>query len=52
MTTRTCEADIFWLLASQEPADMSAGERRFLDGRRERILAGIPYLDVPLTVVL
>ena len=46
------EIEIYWLLTSTARIDPSAEEIRFLDGRRERILAGVPFLGVPLADVL
>ena len=46
------EMVIYWLLASDSPDDMSEAEELFLDGRRERILEGVPYLGVPFAEAL
>lgn len=46
------EIDIFWLVLTEDPEDSSPGELRFMDGRRERILDGVPYLGVPLADVI
>ncbi|MEX0865471.1 MAG: hypothetical protein WD269_11470 [Acidimicrobiia bacterium] len=46
------EAEIYWLLATEHPRDMSAAEHRSMRDRRNRLLEGIPYLDVPLIEVL
>lgn len=42
------EIDIYWLVATEDPGDSSAAELRFMKGRRQRILSGVPYLGVPL----
>ncbi len=46
------EIDIFWLVQTEEPADSSPAELRFMTGRRERILNGVPYLGGPLADML
>lgn len=46
------EADIYWLLKGESPEEMWEPEAKFMDGRRKRILEGIPYLDLPLARIL
>ena len=46
------EIDIFWLVETEEPEESSPAELRFMTGRRQRILDGVPYLGVPLVDVL
>ena len=46
------EIDIFWLIEMEPEEDSSPGELRFMEGRRRRILEGVPYLGTPLADVL
>lgn len=49
---RVREADIHLLLALEDEADWTDNTRRWMDGRRERILEGRPLLGRPLAEVV
>ncbi|MDJ0954484.1 MAG: phosphotransferase, partial [Acidimicrobiia bacterium] len=46
------EVDMYWLIGGESPSDMSPLEEIFMDGRRGRILDGVPYLGAPLAEIL
>ncbi len=46
------EVDLYWLIGQESPGDLAAVEERFMEGRRNRILDGVPFLGSPLTEVL
>lgn len=46
------EADVYWLIDEESPDDVSPMEERFMEGRRGRILDGVPYLGAPLADLL
>lgn len=46
------EIDIYWLIKEESPEDVSPLEHRFMDGRRNRILDAVTYLDSPLGDIL
>jgi Ser/Thr protein kinase RdoA (MazF antagonist) len=46
------EVDLYWLIAKESPDEVLPAEERFMDGRRDRILNGVPYLGSPLADVL
>lgn len=46
------EVDIYWLISLESIEESSPLERAFMEGRRERILDGVPFLGSPLTEVL
>lgn len=46
------EVDIYWLVKDESPPDVTPLEKRFMEGRRERIFDGVPYLGSPLADVL
>lgn len=46
------EVDMYWLISEGAPDDVSPMEERFMNGRRERILNGVPYLSSPLADIL
>lgn len=46
------ELDIYWLLRDEGAESWLPAEMRFMEGRRERILDGVPYLGAPLAELL
>lgn len=46
------EMEVYWLLFTEQPDDMSPSEHRFMAGRRDRIVRGVPYLGTSLTNLL
>lgn len=46
------EMDIYWLVSIENEEDSNAWELRFMEGRRDRILEGVPYVGRPLAEVL
>ena len=46
------EVDIYWLIDQGSSGEMSPKEERFMNGRRGRILDGVPYLGSPLADIL
>ena len=46
------ELDLYWLIAMEHAKEHSDRDRRFMEGRLEHILEGVPYLHVPLADVL
>ena len=46
------ELDIYWLVQLEDAAEWQPVEERFMEGRRNRILRGTPYLGAPLTDIL
>ena len=48
---RRCNV-LYGLIAMDPVEEHSDRDRRFMEGRRERILEGVPYLGVPLAQVL
>lgn len=46
------EIDIYWLISIEPEDESSPAELRFMEGRLGRILAGVPYLGVPLAEVV
>ena len=46
------EIDLYWLLMIEPEDEWYGSELEFMQGRRERILEGVPYLGVPLAELL
>lgn len=46
------ELDIYWLVQLEDAAEWHPFEERFMEGRRNRILGGTPYLGAPLADIL
>jgi Ser/Thr protein kinase RdoA (MazF antagonist) len=46
------ESDIYWLLLDEDPEHWFDAKKRFMAGRRERLLTGVPYLGTPLADML